>query len=91
MSEVPVLSFPAILRNPGLNNRFAHLHGPAGDNNGHKQASVKSALKKNRRDQNEGKRWVRRKDNGQLPFHLVYQVTRPLIYINAAILSYLEH
>jgi hypothetical protein len=46
------LSFPAILRNPGL----AHL----------------SQVKKRQlqqRDQNEGKRWLRRKDNGPLLLH----------------------
>ncbi|KAF9556710.1 hypothetical protein CPC08DRAFT_743887 [Agrocybe pediades] len=65
VSEVPVLSFPAILRNPGLNNRFAHLHGPLAEDGARKHTPVKVSVKKNRRDQNEGKRWVRRKDNAR--------------------------
>jgi hypothetical protein len=63
-SGIPVLSFPAILRNPGLNHRFAHLHGGTATGSGHKLQTVKATIKKNHRDQNEGKRWVRRKDNG---------------------------
>ena len=51
------MSFPAILRGPGLADRFAHLR-PSG-------ASVTAYPKKNRRDEKEGKRWVRRKDNGR--------------------------
>ena len=56
-SSVPVLSFPAILRNPGLNSRFAHL-GSAQANQRHTQ------LKTHLKEQLEGKRWIRRKDNG---------------------------
>jgi len=44
---LPVLSFPAILRNPGLNSKLGQTQ-----------------VKKRHRDQNEGKRWVRRYDNG---------------------------
>lgn len=46
------LSFPDILRNPGL----AHLN------------QVKKRQLQ-QRDQNEGKRWLRRKDNGPLLIH----------------------
>ncbi|KAG9220782.1 hypothetical protein CCMSSC00406_0002618 [Pleurotus cornucopiae] len=56
--EAPVpLSFPAILRNPGVSHRFAHLHAdqPIG-----RSLPVKKSIK---RDDNEGKRWVRRKEN----------------------------
>lgn len=66
-SGIPVLSFPAILRNPGLNHRFAHLNSTAIGAE-RKQPTVKT-IKKNHRDQNEGKRWIRRKDNGQPAVH----------------------
>lgn len=60
-SPVP-LSFPAILRNPGLSDRYAHLKPvkerppPSG--------AIKITSKKGRRGDNEGKRWIRRKENG---------------------------
>jgi len=59
---LPVLSFPAILRNPGLNSRYAHLHGATAASNAPKLGQTQ--VKKRHRDQNEGKRWVRRYDNG---------------------------
>lgn len=66
--STPVLSFPAILRNPGLKDRFAHLHGePSAANSLAPSSQIR--VKKVRTDQNEGKRWVRRKDNG--PFSIV--------------------
>ncbi|KAF5316915.1 hypothetical protein D9611_003856 [Ephemerocybe angulata] len=58
----PVLSFPAILRNPGLTNRFAHLQGGLKDRDGPKRSYGATAPSK-KRDQNDGKRWLRRKDN----------------------------
>lgn len=61
-SNSPVLSFPAILRNPGLTNRFAHLH--EGGLTHHNAVPVKPAAKRRIRENNEGKRWVRRSDNG---------------------------
>ncbi|TFK26541.1 hypothetical protein FA15DRAFT_279104, partial [Coprinopsis marcescibilis] len=62
----PILSFPAILRNPGLTSRFAHLTGETLERaERSKVKNVSSALKKHRRDQNDGKRWIRRKDNAQ--------------------------
>jgi len=54
------MSFPAILRNPGITDRFAHLRIDA---NGTSSA-VAHVPKKSRRDEKEGKRWVRRKENG---------------------------
>ncbi|KAF5351738.1 hypothetical protein D9756_007679 [Leucocoprinus leucothites] len=62
VTAVPVLSFPAILRNPGLKDRYAHLYGGPSVNQ-EKTVSGQIPVKKLRRDQNEGKRWVRRKDN----------------------------
>lgn len=55
------LSFPAILRNPGLQDRFGHLKAT--------RTAPPSApsRKARRRDENDGKRWMRRKDNGQTP------------------------
>ncbi|EGO00076.1 hypothetical protein SERLA73DRAFT_160110, partial [Serpula lacrymans var. lacrymans S7.3] len=54
------LSFPAILRNPALSDRYAHLR--------HSTARIPppiSTAKKDRRDEHEGKRWIRRKDNAR--------------------------
>ncbi|KAJ7084331.1 hypothetical protein B0H15DRAFT_390849 [Mycena belliarum] len=56
------LSFPSILRNPGLASRYAHLSDA-----GHK-SDKPLATKKHKtsgRDDNEGKRWLRRKDNAR--------------------------
>lgn len=50
------LSFPAILRNPTLSDRFAHLHDPPS----HQRSARKD------RPEPEGKRWVRRRENGAL-------------------------
>lgn len=60
------LSFPAILRNPGVSHRFAHLHAdqPIG-----RSLPVKKSIK---RDDNEGKRWVRRKENGMTPLSISF-------------------
>lgn len=56
------MSFPAILRGPGgVPDRFAHLQ-PAIERVGNGLSSASSA--KDRRDDKEGKRWVRRKENG---------------------------
>ncbi|KAF9528464.1 hypothetical protein CPB83DRAFT_311205 [Crepidotus variabilis] len=60
-SGAPILSFPAILRNPGLTSRFAHLHSPSVSGDTATQTPVQT--RKRLREQNEGKRWVRRKDN----------------------------
>lgn len=56
------MSFPAILRAPRLADRFAHLRlasvleDPTSD-------PAKLAIKKNKREDREGKRWIRRKEN----------------------------
>ncbi|KAF8894118.1 hypothetical protein BD779DRAFT_1505361 [Infundibulicybe gibba] len=57
LASPPPLSFPAILRNPGLTNRFAHLHGQT--------PAVPLQVKNLRREEKEGKRWIRRKDNAR--------------------------
>jgi hypothetical protein len=54
------LSFPAILRNPGSANPYAHLFAE-GDAYGSRSSA---SVKKNRREDRDGKRWVRRKENG---------------------------
>jgi hypothetical protein len=63
MELPPVLSFPAILRNPGLSDRFAHLR--VEEQIPPDQSTVKSRRAGFKRD-NEGKRWIRRKDNGEI-------------------------
>lgn len=57
-SPVP-LSFPAILRNPKLADRYAHLRERSGT------APPKSSISKARRDEHEGKRWIRRRENAK--------------------------
>ncbi|EJF65508.1 hypothetical protein DICSQDRAFT_144145 [Dichomitus squalens LYAD-421 SS1] len=54
------MSFPAILRNPGISDRFAHLRVPP-----RAAPSPSVSGKRNRRDDKEGKRWVRRKENAR--------------------------
>ncbi|KAI1795687.1 hypothetical protein LXA43DRAFT_1167359 [Ganoderma leucocontextum] len=56
------MSFPAILRNPGLSDRFAHLRVQT---HTAPPPSVSVSAKRNRRDDKEGKRWVRRKENAR--------------------------
>ncbi|KAK7472633.1 hypothetical protein VKT23_000746 [Stygiomarasmius scandens] len=58
-SPVP-LSFPALLRNPGVASRYAHLQESTTKANAPVQRSKKSKV-----NDNEGKRWVRRKENAQ--------------------------
>ncbi|ESK96663.1 hypothetical protein Moror_6883 [Moniliophthora roreri MCA 2997] len=58
--DTPVpLSFPSILRNPGVADRFAHLREPKSNESPNPQRT----FKKTKRDDNEGRRWVRRKEN----------------------------
>lgn len=52
------LSFPAILRNPKLVDRYAHLRERS------VAAPPKASISKARRDEHEGKRWIRRRENG---------------------------
>lgn len=61
-TTVPVLSFPAILRNSALQDRYAHLHQLSPSSDGTTPDQV--PFKRIRTDQHEGKRWARRKDNG---------------------------
>jgi hypothetical protein len=62
VTPAPLLSFPAILRNSALKDRFAHLHelSPSSDGTTPNQVPLKIV----RTDQHGGKRWARRKDNG---------------------------
>ncbi|OJT05540.1 hypothetical protein TRAPUB_13231, partial [Trametes pubescens] len=53
------MSFPAILRNSGLSDRFAHLRISSTE----RAAPLSSAARRNKRDEKEGKRWIRRKEN----------------------------
>ncbi|CDO75677.1 hypothetical protein BN946_scf184941.g30 [Trametes cinnabarina] len=55
------MSFPAILRNPALSDRFAHLRASTGGD----RATSSTSIKRSKRDEKEGKRWVRRKDNAR--------------------------
>ncbi|KAG1742807.1 hypothetical protein EDB19DRAFT_596695 [Suillus lakei] len=57
-SPVP-LSFPAILRNPKLADRYAHLRERSA------AAPPKTSISKARRDEHEGKRWIRRRENAK--------------------------
>ncbi|KAG7098856.1 hypothetical protein E1B28_000759 [Marasmius oreades] len=61
--DAPIpLSFPSLLRNPGVSSRYAHLYEP------HFKATPPDTPripKKTRRDENGGRRWVRRKENAQ--------------------------
>ena len=52
------MSFPSILRNSGLTGRYAHLVDPV------------QPKKVWRRNDNDGKRWVRRRENGGSRFIL---------------------
>ena len=55
------LSFPAILRNPKLSDRFAHLQVLSQPEDPSHQGRTKKD-----RPEPEGKRWVRRRENGAL-------------------------
>lgn len=62
MLDEPVpLSFPAVLRNSKLGDRFAHLK----EGLSQRGPQITSKSKRIRTEQ-EGKRWVRRRDNGEL-------------------------
>ena len=62
MGPIP-MSFPAILRAPNLADRFAHL---AGASDGPTSDAARLVVKKNKREDREGKRWIRRKENCML-------------------------
>ncbi|GLB37698.1 hypothetical protein LshimejAT787_0407490 [Lyophyllum shimeji] len=55
----PVLSFPAIIRNPGITGRFAHLQTEQ------QQIPAAAPVVKKPKREHEGKRWIRRKDNAR--------------------------
>ncbi|KAG6813293.1 hypothetical protein H0H92_012448 [Tricholoma furcatifolium] len=57
MEAAPPLSFPSILRNPGLSERFSHLQENA-------PRPHALTIKKVKRE-HEGKRWIRRKENAR--------------------------
>ncbi|KAJ7096378.1 hypothetical protein C8R44DRAFT_889688 [Mycena epipterygia] len=70
------LSFPAILRNPGIASRYAYLSDSTPQS-----APKPTVLKKHkhlRRDDNEGKRWIRRKENARFSgnVHIVQPAKR---------------
>ena len=58
------MSFPAILRVPKLTDRLAHLR-LANESEGPTSDTVRLVVKKDKREDREGKRWVRRKENGR--------------------------
>ncbi|KAG6855745.1 hypothetical protein H0H87_011355 [Tephrocybe sp. NHM501043] len=58
METPPAMSFPAILRNPGIPDRFAYLQAKPFE-----LQSPPVAARKVR--EHEGKRWIRRKDNAR--------------------------
>ena len=62
METAPPLSFPAILRNPGLVDKYAHLK----THHDQQRPSIPSV----KREYKGGKRWIRRRDNGQ--FYLLH-------------------
>lgn len=86
VTEAPIpLSFPAILRNPLLSDRYAHLRPSGARASAHGNigsTGVKANLKKGRRDDNEGKRWIRRKENGQFPLSTCPQPHSTNTYMN---------
>jgi len=53
------MSFPAILRASKLADRFAHLRLASGPD----EPTSDAVVKQNRREDREGKRWIRRKEN----------------------------
>ena len=63
------MSFPAILRAPKLTDRFAHLKLASGSEEPTSNVA-RLVAKKDKREDREGKRWVRRKENGMLRWHI---------------------
>ncbi|KAJ4468147.1 hypothetical protein J3R30DRAFT_1679066 [Lentinula aciculospora] len=55
------LSFPLLLRNSGIKDRYAYLY----DSKPRNTTGSTRSYKKNKRDDNEGRRWVRRKENAR--------------------------
>ncbi|THH16735.1 hypothetical protein EW146_g3956 [Bondarzewia mesenterica] len=73
-TEPVPLSFPAILRNHALTSRFAHLHEEL------ELRTLAPAKKVSKREDKEGKRWVRRKENARFVGnpHIIYPTKRDL-------------
>jgi hypothetical protein len=59
LDSSPTMSFPAILRNPGLPNRYAHLLTPVDTPKGRNRKAEGSYVR-----EKEGKRRIRRRENG---------------------------
>ncbi|KZV76500.1 hypothetical protein PENSPDRAFT_722673 [Peniophora sp. CONT] len=77
------LSFPAFLRNPALQSRFAQLS----DSGTYRAKSAPAVAKRTvRRDENDGKRWVRRKENSRFEGnpHVVAPTKRDLTLTHPA-------
>ncbi|KAH7888727.1 hypothetical protein F5I97DRAFT_1803117 [Phlebopus sp. FC_14] len=74
------LSFPAILRNPKLPDRYAHLRITSNDGTDAHQSQVKKS-KKDRSD-HDGKRWVRRWENARFTHnpHITLPTSRDLTH-----------
>ena len=62
INPVP-MSFPSFLRNPKLSDRYAYLQGSRARVIP-EESEATSARRKRTREDKEGKRWVRRKENG---------------------------
>ena len=56
------MSFPAVLRAPKLADRFAHLRLASASDEPTSDAA-RFVVKKDKREDREGKRWIRRKEN----------------------------
>lgn len=73
------MSFPAVLRSSGINDKFAHLRA---GNNPTAIVSATIVPRKSKRDEKDGKRWIRRRENGSfdnLCFSIDVDVLRPII------------
>ena len=57
------MSFPAVLRVPGIGKQLTHVYDDVPGAN----ASILRQKRSNRREDKEGKRWIRRKENGMSP------------------------
>ncbi|KAJ7462231.1 hypothetical protein B0H11DRAFT_1816075 [Mycena galericulata] len=72
------LSFPSILRNPGIQSRYAYLSDSGPEK---PKPNVPKKHKSLRRDDNEGKRWIRRKENARFSgnIHIVQPGKRDIL------------
>ena len=86
MQPVP-MSFPAFLRDSGIGDRFAHLRAGNSNNGSGLATGVSGGIavpKKSKRDEKDGKRWVRRKENGSFSILLFLSITRTLRYSSSS-------